>query len=48
MENTKYASWELHSDFNHQIAVYSGKIKEKKNLRHCKQVINRSDIAIFM
>jgi hypothetical protein len=32
MENTKYASWELYSDFNHQTAVYSGKIKENKNL----------------
>jgi hypothetical protein len=48
MESTKYASWGLHSYFNHQIAVYSGKIKEKKNLWHCKQVINRSDIPIFM
>jgi len=35
MENTKYVSWELYSDFNHQIAVYSGKIKEKKNLWRC-------------
>jgi hypothetical protein len=30
MENTKYAFWKLNSDLNHQIAVYSGKIKEKK------------------